>query len=186
MPGRTSTLFSVIVSLVLLALVSGCSTAGKHAGTQPGTNATLSEADIDALTGPAWIGTLTYLDYTSRERTTIDSSLIVRRTGDSPPSWEIGIGYSKEPQADSSEVISLTDGGRILGDEHVISRESLPGGGVRFVTEADGEDDHRPSRFRFEHTLLSGEYSRRKLVRFKGQEEFFERHVYRWVRQPIQ
>jgi hypothetical protein len=159
-------------------LGSGCSTSGTS---QIGA-ARIDSADIDALTGPPWVGTLTYLDYTSHQPTTIDSSLIVRRTQDSPPAWEFGVGYSKEPHADSKDVIALARGGSMLGDQAVVSREVLPGGGVRIVTETDGEDDHRHSRFRFEHTITPHEYSRRKLVRFDGEKEYFERHVYRWTR----
>lgn len=168
----------VLISLVAMLCPLGCSTNGKPTETA----VCLRADDIDALTGPAWVGTLTYLDYTSHQHTTIDSSLIVRRVNDSPPSWEFGVGYSKEPHADSKEVLSLSGDGRTLGEQHVLSRNPLPGGGVRFVTECDGEDDHRASRFRFEHTVTPHEYSRRKLVRFNGENEFFERHVYRWLR----
>jgi len=159
--------------LVLASASRGHSTAS---------DAKLRPADIDALTGPPWVGTLTYLDYTSHEHTTIDSSLIVRRTSDAPPSWEFGTGYAKEPHADAKEIVSLSADGGMLGDERVVSRTPLPGGGVLFVTETDGEDDHRPARFRFEHSITTHENSRRKLVRFDGETEFFERHVYRWKR----
>lgn len=168
-----------LVGLFLLIAAPGCAS-----GPRPveGPTVRLIASDIDALTGPAWSGTLTYLDYTSKRPTTIDSSLMVRRTGDSPPAWEIGVGYSKEPHADSKETLKLSSDGAELGDERVVSREPLAGGGVRFITEADGEDDRRPARFRFEHTITAHEYSKRKLVRFEGETEFFERHVYRWTR----
>lgn len=167
-----------LMSLVAMLCASGCSTDGMPTDT----SVSLRTDDIDALTGPAWVGTLTYLDYTSQQHTTIDSSLIVRRVSNSPPSWEFGMGYSREPHADSKEILSLSADGHTLGNEQVLSREPLPGGGVRFVTECDGEDDHRPSRFRFEHTVTPHAYSRRKLVRFSGESEFFERHIYRWTR----
>ncbi len=167
-----------LMSLLAMLYASGCSTRG----TPIDTAARLSADDIDALTGSPWIGTLTYLDYSSNKHTTIDSSLIVRRVCDSPPSWEFGVGYSKEPHADTRVIVSLSSDGRTLGDEHVVSREPLSSRGVRFITECDGEDDRRLSRFRFEHTVTPHEYSRRKLVRFNGESEFFERHVYRWMR----
>ena len=159
-------------------LGGGCATSGSNEVS----TARIEAADIETLTGTPWVGTLTYLDYTSHQPTTIDSSLIVRRTQDAPKSWEFGVGYSKEPHADSKDVVTLSGGGSMLGDEAVVSREVLPGGGVRIVTEMDGEDDNRHSRFRFEHTITPHEYSRRKLVRFDGEKEYFERHVYRWAR----
>lgn len=169
---------ATIVCLAWTLAIAGCSTT--HSTTR--VESQVRAADIDALTGPPWIGTLTYLDYTTRRHTTIDSSLIVRRRGDSPPSWEFGMGYSKEPHADSTEIILLSTDGRLFGDEQVRSREVLQESGVRFVTECDGEDDHRQASFRFEHTITAHEYSRRKLVRLKDESEFFERHVYRWTR----
>ena len=158
------------------SLVPGC--ASSPTSNDP---ARLVANDLDLLTGPPWVGTLTYLDYTSKKQTTIDSSLIVVRTSDTPPAWEFGVGYANEPHADSKEDVSLKDGGRTLGDEQVVSRISLPDG-VLFITECDGRDDNRAARFRFEHSITAHEYSKRKLVRFDGTSEFFERHIYRWKR----
>jgi hypothetical protein len=159
-----------------LALVSGCASTPASSDAAP-----LNAADIDRLTGRPWVGTLTYLDYTSKQQTTIDSSLIVTRKSDAPPTWEFGVGYSKEPHADSKEDVSLKDGGRTLGEEQVVSRTSLPDG-VLFITECNGQDDNRAARFRFEHRITAHEYSKRKLVRFDGTSDYFERHIYRWKR----
>lgn len=166
------------LSLVAMLCGSGCST-----NAEPNDTGVKLHADaVDALTVPAWVGTLAYLDHTSHQRTTIASSLIVRRVGGSPPSWEFGVGCSREPHTDSKEILSLSCDGRAPGGEHVLLRGSFHGRGVGSVTERDGEDDQRASRFRFEHTVTLHEYSRRKLVRFNGENEFFERDVYRWMR----
>lgn len=169
---------SMCLVALLLQLALGCAADR----TTPSDEPRLTAADIDTLAGTPWVGTLTYLDYQSSRLTTIDSSLIVRRTADAPPAWEFGVGYSKEPHADAKETVALADDGRSLGDEVVISRETLPDGAVRFITEVDGKDDHRPARFRFVHTVSARAYTRSKLVRFEGDREFFERHVYRWSR----
>lgn len=165
-----------------VTLAVGCAFASGCTSTPASHNATyLSPADLDRLTGPPWVGTLTYLDYTSKQQTTIDSSLIVVRKDDAPRTWEFGVGYAKEPHADSKEELALKDRGRMLGDELVVSRTVLADG-VTFITECDGQDDNREARFRFEHTITSHEYSKRKLVRFAETKEFFERHIYRWKR----
>lgn len=156
--------------LAAALIISGCSSAPR-----------LTPADLDALIGAPWVGTLTYLDYTSGRHTTIDSSLTVRRISDEPSSWEFAVGYSREPDADARETVPLSADGRRLGDEVVVLRQAFPGG-LRFITESDGADDSRPARFRFEHTLSDHGYSRRKLVRLAGEPEFFERHIYQWSR----
>jgi len=163
----TTTFLTVLACLSTL----GCSTSAR-----------LTAADVDALTGLPWIGTLTYLDYTSGTHTTIDSTLVVQRTSKTAAAWEFATGYSKEPRADSTEIVALSDDGRMLGDARVIQRDALADGGIFFVTESTGDDDHRASDFRLEHSITAHEYSRRKLVRFEGEPEFFERHIYRWKR----
>ena len=163
-----------------IVLATGACSASQRASSTPSNR--LIPAAIDALTGAPWVGPLTYLDYTSKKSTTIDSTLSVRRTAQTPPTWEFGIGYSKEPHADNTQSVVLSIDAGLLGDERVVSREAIAGGGVKFVTESQGQDDHLPAQFRFEHTITTHEYSRRKMVRFQGQMEFFERHVYRWLR----
>lgn len=167
-----------LIILICSIFLFGCGTTGRPVAT-----ATLLPADIDALIGGPWVGTLTYLDYTSHKLVTIDSSLVVRRTGQSPPSWEFGVGYSKEPHADTKEVIALSVDGSKFGDEMVVSRSDMPGGGVKFITESEGEDDHKPAQFRFEHEITPVQYTRRKLVQFKGERgAWIERHVYQLKR----
>lgn len=149
-------------------------------------SAQLAASDLDALTGAPWVGTLTYRDYATSKPITIPSSLIVRRittTPADPPAWEFGYGYSKEPHADSTSTLTLRDNGRTLGDESVIARGQSVTGVLSYITECHGEDDNRPATFRFEHSLSPTYYARRKLVRFDGERDFFERHWYRWSRE---
>lgn len=168
-----------------VAVGAGCGAQPRPSPAPAVEVAALVPADLDALVGAPWIGTLTYLDYTSAEHTTIDSSLVVRKLTDAPPSWEFATGYAKEPQADVTENVVLSPDGRALGDERVVERRSLPGGGVFFVTETTGDDDDRPATFRFEHSITPTAYSRRKMVRFEGEAAFFERHIYEWKRPAV-
>lgn len=163
-----------LLGLMCLVGFMGCAAPTRDAANR----ARVLPSDIDRLAGAPWVGTLTYRDYKTGKPVTIDSSLIVKRVGEEPPTWEFGVGYSKEPHADSKETVVLSRGGEMLGDEQVVSREVVDGG-VKIVLEADGEDDRRKARFRFEHEILEKQYTRRKMVRFEGEREFFERHAYR-------
>lgn len=142
----------------------------------------LEPGDINRLTGTPWVGTLTYKDYTIGKPTTIESSFMVTPVPGDPAAWKFGYGYSKEPHADAEEVVRLSADGRTLGDERVIAVERVADGSLRFTTESEGDDDGRPSLFRFEHVLTPATLTRQKLVRFEGESEFFERHIYRWAR----
>lgn len=147
--------------------------------------AVVAATDIDRLTGEAWTGTLTYLDYTSHEETTIKASLLVARLPEQPDgasAWDMRVGYADEPHANDSETAMLADGGRSFRDAPVVERAVLADGTVRFVTEQDGEDDGRAARLRFVYSLGEKQCSIQKLVRFPPDGPFFERHVYRWNR----
>ncbi len=178
---------AVALSLTIIggAWLAGCSVPPampSNAASQELSASKLEPGDIDRLAGAPWIGTLTYKDYSSGRPTTIDSSFMVSRVPGEPAAWKFGYGYSKEPHADAEEVVRLSSDGRVLGDERVVAVERGADGSLRFTTESEGDDDGRPSLFRFEHVSTPTTLTRRKLVRFEGESEFFERHIYRWAR----
>lgn len=140
----------------------------------------LEPADLDLLTGAPWSGTLTYLDYTTGKPTTIASTLTVRRIAADLPTWELRVGYPKEPGADSVQTIVLKN--NTIGNESILSRRTLPDGGIEFITSAPGTDDNKPATFRFVHRLTPTIYSRTKLVTFVGQSTELQRHIYSWSR----
>jgi hypothetical protein len=182
---RFPTPLRLLAVLGCVAAPAGCASNTAVSGTPAPAGAAVTAADIDLLTGAPWNGTLTYLDYTSREHTTIKSSLSVTRLPARPDSaiaWDMRLGYADEPQANSGETAVLTRDGRVFRDGAVLERTVLPDGSVRIVTERDGEDDHRNARFRFVYLLGREQSSIQKLVRFTPQDAFFERHIYRWSR----
>lgn len=168
-----------------LAAVVGCAVTKPSTEAVMVAGAAVAATDIDRLTGEPWTGTLTYLDYTSHEQTTIKASLLVARLPEQPDgafAWDLRVGYADEPHANDSETAVLTDGGRSFRDAQVVERAVLADGTVRFVTEQDGEDDGRAARLRFVYSLGEKQCSIQKLVRFPPDGAFFERHVYRWNR----
>ena len=139
-------------------------------------------ADFDLFAGPLWRGTLTYLDYQSHKPVSIKSTLSVTRLAGDDPRWDLRLGYDDEPHANKGETVALAEEGRLFDGELVTEREALAGGGVRVVTESDGEDDHKPARLRHVYTLGPSAASLQKLVRFAGASDFIERNIYRWTR----
>jgi hypothetical protein len=89
--------------------------------------------------------------------------------------------YADEPHANSSDTLVLAADGRALRRAEVVERVQLADGRVRIVTEADGRDNDRPARIRTIYVLGERAASLQKLVRH-GNGEYFERHVYEWVR----
>jgi hypothetical protein len=165
----------VLVSLVLaLATLSLPWLGGCASGASGG--ARIEAADLDRLTGAGWKGSLIYRDYQTNKPTAIETTLDVARVeGSDTPRWDFRRGYPKEPHANAGEVIALSADGTMLGEERVIERAQLPGGGVKIVTEQESMDNDKPSRFRFVYTIDERSLRIVKLVR-TGDEPEFERN----------
>lgn len=177
------TLTATRLTLALAFLLAGCASTKPEPRTA--TSAIVTASDVDRLTGEPWTGTLTYLNYGSDSKSTIKSSLLVRRLPDQPGgehAWDMRVGYSDEPEANSGETAVLALAGDVFRDGLVLERAVLPDGSVRIVTEQDGQDDNRKARLRFVYLLGEKSCSIQKLVRFAPEEAFFERHIYEWTR----
>jgi hypothetical protein len=166
------------LQLTTLALAIAVSASTAHA------QATALRTDVDRLVGPGWSGTLTYRDYTTDARTTIKAALLLTKLPDAVDAsarWDFRIAYADEPHANSGDTISLSADGRRFRRAMVVERTVLPGGDVHLVTEEDGRDNDRPARLRLVYRISERKASLQKLVRYEGG-EYFERHIYEWVR----
>lgn len=139
-------------------------------------------ADFDVLSGSVWNGQLTYLDYTAKAPRTIRSTLRVEKV---KAGWNWATGYNDEPHADSAELVQILDNGAVIlsGDtrERVIERSRV-NGSTRIVTEHTGTDDGRAATIRRVYELGPKACTITKLVRFQGDEAYFQRNTYAWSR----
>ena len=137
---------------------------------------------MQILVGARWSGILTYMDYRSKKKVSIPSNLTVRPDGDDPWSWVFEYEYPNEPQANSREIVRLSNDGKSLNGEVVLERTSLPDNTIKIVTEKKGEDNNRRATFRYTYTLAAKNFSIRKQVRYDDESLFFERNEYSWKR----
>lgn len=182
-PAAGTQILKVVVAALILGGLVGCQSG-----------AMVTSADLDRLTGPEWTGNLTYRDYTTDKKTSIESTLlVVKQAGLAEvgndfadagvrPSWDFRIGYPREPKMNSSEEIKISPGGRQLGDETVRQRQEMSDGTLRLVTEKRGTDNDNPAQFRFVYTITDTVFTITKLVKPDSEAEFFERNEYRWMR----
>jgi hypothetical protein len=155
------------------------------AGEKPALRAFLRASDVDLVTGRPWRGELTYRNYGDGKATTIPSALAVVRTNGGfagGAAWDWAFGYPDEPHASAAERWELSADGFTFRGQEITGRAELSDGAVRVLTKIEGEDDGRPATLRYEYEFHRDRCSLRKLVRFTGETEFFERHRYRWSR----
>lgn len=144
--------------------------------------ARLTAEDLRRLTGAQWTGTLSYLDYRSNKKTTIQSSLKVTRVEGNESSWLFEYTYPAEPKANGRRVVKLEEGGTVIDGETIVERTRLDGDAFKVVTEKRGKDNDRDALFRYTYTFGASSFSILKEVRPEGASEFFERNRYSWHR----
>lgn len=146
-----------------------------------GQNAKVSTSDLKMLEGSEWVGSLTYLDYSSNKKTSIKSNLKITR-GSGKRSWRFEYIYPDEPKANSGSDIALSKDGRKVGDKTVIERIRLDDGSIRIVATQQGTDNDRTALFKFTYLIGPKSFSLRKEVQVEGSGLFFERNTYSWSR----
>ncbi len=135
-------------------------------------------SDIKILEGEKWIGTLTYLDYSSNKKTSILANLRVVADSTDKDSWIFYNEYPKEPRANGSEKITLLGNGSMFGDEKVVERNKLSGGTIKITTVK--EKDKKKYRYTY---LISPEiFSIRKEEKSEHDSTYFERNTYSFSR----
>lgn len=151
------------------------------AGSATGQTASITPKDLRVLEGAEWVGELTYLDYSSNQRTSIRSNPKVAETADTW-SWRFEYIYPNEPGANSVSVVRPSKDGGTLNGQRVVECSRLPGGEFRVVTIGEGTDNNRKAFFRYTYTISKDRFSVLKEVRLDGTEVFFERNTYNWAR----
>lgn len=142
--------------------------------------AKITAEDLKPLEGKQWVGDLTYLDYTSKKKTSIKSNVTITRPNDL--TWIFDMQYPLEPNANSKDETKLSADGRTFDGETVIERIELPDGILKIVTTKPGKDDNRDSTFRHVYLIGKKSFSIKKEVKFDGSAEYFERNTYSWTR----
>ncbi len=146
-----------------------------------GQTAKIDPDKLRILEGSEWIGTLTYLDYSSNKRTSIKSNLKVSGLASNYRGWKFDYIYPEEPKANSSAFVRLSNDGAMVNGQKVVefSKEKDYS---RLVTESEGPDNGKKAIFRFTYLFSPKSFSITKEVKAEGSDEFFERNTYNWTR----
>ena len=139
-------------------------------------------SEMEKITGK-WIGKLIYLDYQTNKPYEMPANLEVVRIGKSD-NFKFSNTYPNESSANSTDTFEISNEGKLLDNETVKSKKTLPNGDLEIVTEVAGKDGNDDKEALLRHTYLISEikFEIKKEVLFSGSEQWVLRHSYLYVR----
>lgn len=162
------------LGLAATSLLASCSVMVDPAPKGP----TISAEDLAMLEGD-WTGALTYRDYTEPyEDVSIPAALTVTPRDEG---ILLQLSYSDEPSAYDASMLSVSENGRRLNSEDVVSRTDFEGETL-LITESACEDDGRPARCEMRYTLSPQVFEMTKMVTLDSGGEPFRRNTYAFER----
>lgn len=128
-----------------------------------------------------WEGTLTYMDYSTGKPYEMPANAELSRI-DSTGKFILHNIYPNEPGANSLDTITLSNDGKYIDDEPVISLNEENNGNVTVITEKQGKDgnENKNAIIRVIYTFGKNEFIRKKEVKFTGETAWITRHEYKY------
>jgi len=157
----------ILLSAVLFSLLSSNTSSAQT---------TISSAEFKPAVG-SWSGTLTYIDYSDGTTFSMPVELRIVQIEETNK-FTFYFSFPNEPQANSEETFSISDGGTMLNGEPVTSKRLLEDGNLQIVTELTGTDDDLPANIRQTYIIGAEVFVTRKDVKFTGQEEWLNRNEF--------
>lgn len=162
------------LTLYFLLLCSGCAA-------MPAPK--IEPADFQVLTGNIWVGTLTYLDYGSGQKTSIASTLTVTQSTEDKLKLKFDYQYPDEPKANKKSDVMLAADGATVDGYKVIEEIYLPDGMLKLVTQRNDKDNNKAATLRYSYFYTATKFSIKKEVKYDGINDFIECNEYSWKRQ---
>jgi hypothetical protein len=142
---------------------------------------TISINDFKTLEGK-WKGSLTYLEYRSGTSETIKSNAAIAiKEGDI---FELSLYYTDEPDHNNAELYQIKEKATMVNNMKVVERVMQADGSLKIIFESKGPDgnDYKPATFNHIYIIAKNNFTITKMVRFEGEDKFFQRHQYSFSR----
>ncbi|WP_084399252.1 hypothetical protein [Henriciella aquimarina] len=169
-----------IPGLVLAAvLVAACGAPDPTATEGRQVAPEVSADELAVLSGDDWEGELTYLkDADEGAEVTLPVELAVAQNGQT---FELYFSYPEQPTADGRAEVIVSDDGKMLNDETIVSREQKDDGFV-LITQQACKDNDLEAQCEYTYWISEHAFSIRKMVRIDGREGAFQRTYYSFTR----
>ncbi|HRE41245.1 MAG TPA: hypothetical protein PLG90_07910 [Ignavibacteria bacterium] len=132
--------------------------------------------NFDIISGKDWKGFLTYKDFSSGKDVNIPVN--IRLDNIAKYDYSVTLEFPDEPQANSIYLKSFSEDGKKFGDENIVSFSVEYGGKYTMFTEKEGLDNNRPADFRFTYKYSENEFSIKKEVKYKDENDYFVRNTF--------
>ena len=139
----------------------------------------VSPTEISVLLGDDWQGSLTYLDYSSNQETSIPVMLHVEQVGDRE--FRFSFSYPEEPKANNKTKMVLGKNHMSINKARIISRQDLPNHVLKFETKIPGKDNKKKAIIYTEYQLSVKNFTITKKVQYDGEDPFV-RNTYSFTR----
>jgi hypothetical protein len=143
----------------------------------------LKSTDFKLIEGN-WVGTLTYLDYTSNKPFTMPANTTYLQSSTNPNLFFRSIGYSTEPHANQKDTAMINANGKLLDDYTVTAITKPCDGCITIICEKQDVDgnDNKPAIIKKTISITTTTLTIKKEVLFNDAKEWLLRHTYSFER----
>lgn len=128
-------------------------------------------------------GTLTYLDYSSGKPYTMPANIEITQIKKTNQ-FIFSNAYPKEKSANSLDTMTISNDGKYIDEELIISRKKLANGNTEIITKEKGIDgnDDKPAIIRHTYNFSKSTFSITKDIQFVGENAWIKRNEYLYTR----
>jgi hypothetical protein len=141
----------------------------------------VTQEDLVVLTGDQWKGKLSYLDYSSNKKTTIQANLLVSQSAVNNNIFYFSNEYPGEPHANNMDTLILSKDGKKLNEQQVIKKERI-GNITKLITESFSAGTGTGKSFRYTYLIGKNLFSIKKEEKSSNDSAFFTRNIYEYQR----
>lgn len=131
-----------------------------------------------------WLGTLTYLDYTTAKPFTMPSNTTFAQSKNDPTIFLRSVGYSTEPHANQKDSMIISKNGTMLDDFTIIAVNNLNDTTLQIIGQKKDVDgnDHQKATIKRTYQITPNTFINKKEVLFEGTTQWITRHQYTYQR----
>lgn len=145
-------------------------------------SSSVSIRELSVLVG-SWKGTLNYGGTIIRKPYTTTAELVVKQIGSSNK-FELLHVYTKDPNDNTRDTISISDNGTALNRATIKSKRTTSDGNMEIITEVPGfdHDNDKAAIVRHTYTIGKQNYKFKKEVQLEGLSDWLERQEFNYAR----